>query len=70
VSLEQRDAAYWLALRILCRHGRGLPLSDYYKTAARSSSASSRCADAPADAEKDESGKEVTDAGASKSQEA
>lgn len=32
VSLEQRDAAYWLALRILA-DTTGLPLTDYYRAA-------------------------------------
>lgn len=57
VSLEQRDAAYWLALRILA-DTTGLPLSDYYAAARAFFGASAEP-------------KEVTDdAGASKSQEA
>lgn len=57
VSLEQRDAAYWLALRILA-DTTGLPLSDYYAAARAFFGASAEL-------------EEVTDdAGTSKSQEA
>jgi len=70
LSLEQRDAAYWLGMRILC-DTVGTKLSDYHKTARicfgiEAMPVAEDAAEKGDVAGKD--GQEVTDAGASKSQ--